>query len=201
MKESFTISQKYKLREAKVLETALEVFAEYGYRKACMEDISSRMGLAVGTLYRYARDKQDLYSTAVAYGFSKWQIAAISAADTSVDPLERFRLFCSTAFSYLREDPHLRKILAGDPALFPLVDSTDPFESINRRSVDILQGLIQEGIDASIFSVSDARIAARILFSLYRLSIEKAYVEESGDEQVLFEQSLDLVLNGLLKRC
>ncbi len=183
-----------------MLETALEVFAEYGYRKTCMEDISSRMGLAVGTLYRYAHDKQDLYGKAVAYGFSRWQSAAIAAAETSTDPLQRFRLFCSTAFSYLQEEPRLRKILAGDPALFPLVDAKDPFEAINRRSVDLLQGLIQEGIEAQVFSVPDSRRAARILFSLYQLSIEKAYVEESGEEQLVFEQSLDLVLNGLIAR-
>ena len=200
MKESFTNSPKYKQREASVLETALDVFAEYGFRKTCMEDISGRMGLAVGTLYRYARDKKDLYGKAVAYGFSRWQSAAIAAAESSSDPIERFRLFCSKAFSYLKEEPRLRKILAGDPALFPLVDANDPFESINGRSVAILQGLIQEGIDANVFSVSDARMAARILFSLYQLSIEKAYVEESGDEQLLFEQSLDLVLNGLIAR-
>jgi AcrR family transcriptional regulator len=200
MNDIFINSQKYKQREAKVLETALEVFAEYGYRKAGMEDISNRLGLAVGTLYRYAQDKQDLYGKAVAYGFSKWQSAAIAAAETSEDPLPRFRLFCTEAFSYLRKEPRLRKILAGDPALFPVLDAKDPFASINKRSVDILQQLIQDGVDKQVFSVPDSRMAARILFSIYQLSIEKAYVEESGDEQALFEQSLDLVLSGLLTR-
>ena len=200
MKKTFINSQKTQARQIQVLETALEVFSEYGYRKAGMEDIASRMNLAVGTLYRYAHDKQDLYQKAVAYGLGKWQEHALQSAQECTDPVQRFRTLCCSAFSYLREEPHLRRILSADPTLFPLFEAEDPFTSINNRSVKILQQLIQEGIEAKVFSVSNAHIAAQILFSLYHLSVQKAYVLESGDEQKLFEQSLDLVLHGLLTR-
>ncbi|MDD3903153.1 MAG: TetR/AcrR family transcriptional regulator [Sphaerochaeta sp.] len=200
MKEMFINSPKTQARQIQVLETALEVFSEYGYRKTGMEDIASRMNLAVGTLYRYAHDKQDLYQKAVAYGLAQWQENALLAAQKCTDPVLRFRTLCCSAFSYLREEPHLRRILSADPSLFPLFEAEDPFTSINNRSVKILQQFIQEGVEAKVFSVSNAHAAARILFSLYHVSIQKAYVLETGDEQKQFEQSLDLVLYGLLTR-
>lgn len=200
MSEKFINSQKRNQKQTIIYEAALDVFAEFGFRKACMEDIAKRLGLAVGTLYRYAHDKQDLYRKAVKHAFESWQAEAVQAAEASGDPLERFRLLCLTAFRHLAGEPRLRRILAGDPALFPVVDAEDPFEAINRRSVDILERFIREGMVVGAFAVPDPRIAARVLFSLYQLFIEKAYVEEEAGETLLFEQSLDLVLNGLRVR-
>lgn len=200
MSKIFINSQKRGRKQILVFEAALDVFAEFGFRKAGMEDIAKRLGLAVGTLYRYARDKQDLYRKSVKYAFELWQAAAEAAAEASADPLERFRLLCNAAFRHLAGEPRLRRILAGDPALFPVVDAEDPFASINQRSTDILEKFIRDGMEAGAFDVPDPRMAARILFSLYQLFIEKAYVEEESDEFLLFERSLDLVLNGLRAR-
>ena len=94
----------------------------------------------------------------------------------------------------------LRRILAGDPALFPVAEGADPFEAINRRSIDILERFIRQGEASGAFSVADPRMAALVIFSLYQLLIEKAYVEEKAGEAALFNQGLELVLNGLKSR-
>lgn len=176
------------------------MFADYGYRKTSMEDIALRMQVAVGTLYRYVKDKQDLYIQCVAYAFERWQSYALEQSRAQQQPLERFKALCLSAFSYMQKETRLRRILASDPALFPVLDGTDPFSRINEKSVQLLASVIQEAVDAKEFYVQDVQIAARILFSLYRFSIERAYVEESGSEEMRFSQSLDLVLNGLLVR-
>lgn len=200
MKEIFTNSGKSGRTRRAVYEAALDVFSEFGFRKTCMEDIAKRLGLAVGTLYRYADDKQDLYRKSVSYAFERWQSNAEAAALASNDPLDRFRLLCTAAFRHLDDEPRLRRIIAGDPALFPVAEGADPFESINRRSIDILERFIREGEAKGAFSVADPRLAALVIFSLYQLLIEKAYVEEKAGEKALFEQGLELVLNGLKSR-
>lgn len=200
MNDIFTNSGKAGRTQKAVYEAALDVFSEFGFRKTCMEDIARRLGLAVGTLYRYADDKQDLYRKSVSYAFERWQSTAEAAALASNDPLERFRLLCTAAFRHLKDEPRLRRILAGDPALFPVAEGADPFEAINRRSVDILEHFIREGAEGGAFSVTDPRLAALVIFSLYQLLIEKAYVEEKAGEAALFEQGLELILNGLKSR-
>lgn len=200
MNDIFTFSPKGQKRKQQLFETALTVFAEYGYRKTSMEDIALRMQVAVGTLYRYVQDKQDLYIQCVAYAFEKWQTYALEQAQTQEHPLESFRALCMSAFSYVQKETRLRRILASDPALFPVLDGIDPFARINERSVKVLAAVIQKAVDQKVFYVKDVHLAATILFSLYRLSIERAYVEEAGSEEERFSQSLDLVLYGLLAR-
>jgi len=198
----FNNSEKRTRKEIEILEAALDLFAELGFRKATIEDISRRLDIAPGTIYLYAKDKRDLYRRAVERGFGAWQAsvrkAAVAAADS--DPVARFRAVCGTAFRYLSREPRLRAILARDPELFPLVSSDDPFAEINRSSIELLEGIIVEGQKAGAFAPGDARDASRVLFSLYALFVQRAYVAGEAGEEALFERGLDLVLDGLKAR-
>lgn len=203
MKENVTYSQtKRGQREREVLEAALDVFAELGFKKASIEDIASRLGMSPAALYRYASDKRDLYRKAVALGFATWQEAVAKDLSAETDPVERFRTVCTSAFSYLGRDVRLRKILARDPALFPFFAADDPFSDINRSSVDLLEGVIRDGVAAGAFAArgeADIRAAAEVIFSLYVLFVQKAYV--AGEEEgLLFPRGLELVLDGLRAR-
>jgi len=44
-------------RTDEVMTAAFEVFAEYGYRKATLDDISERLGLTKSALYLYSDGK------------------------------------------------------------------------------------------------------------------------------------------------
>lgn len=204
MKENVTYSQtKRGQREREVLEAALDVFAELGFKKASIEDIATRLDMSPAALYRYASDKRDLYRKAVALGFSAWQEAVSAALAAEADPVERFRTVCTSAFAYLGRDARLRKVLARDPSLFPFFAADDPFSDINRSSVDLLEGVIRDGVAAGVFAArggeSDIRAAAEVIFSLYVLFVQKAYVA-GEEESLLFQRGLDLVLDGLRAR-
>ena len=201
MNETLTNSLRREQRETEVLEAALALFAEYGFKKASVEDIALRLGMTAAALYRYATDKRDLYRKAVARAFRLWQEAVARAIADEAEPVARFRTACRRAFLYLAEEPRLRRILAADPGLFPLFEADDPFSDINQSSVDLLESLIKEGVEAGVFSGrGEERAAARVIFSLYVLFIQKAYVAGEEGETALFEKGLDLVLDGLVVR-
>src|ERR1700679_4332944 len=52
-------------RRRRVLEAARAVFLEHGYEDATTREIATRAGVAVGTVFVYARDKRDLLMTIV----------------------------------------------------------------------------------------------------------------------------------------
>ncbi len=174
-------------------------FAEYGYKKASMGDIAAKLGITAAALYRYAKDKEDLYRRVVARGFRVWQETTIATAEATPDPVVSFKTACRTAFRYLAEEPLLRRMLARDPQLFPLFEKDDPFTEINRASEALLEKLLLRGVQAGVFEAEDAAATAKVLFSLYSVFIQKAYIA-TEEEDVLFERGLDLVLNGLLVR-
>ncbi len=190
-------------REAKIEEiyrTALKTFAEYGFRKTTIEDIAAALGVANGTLYLYAENKKVLYHKAVAWGFGIWQNRVKAAVAEVSGPLLKLEVISHKAFQYLAEDKALRKILEKDPALFPFTPSKDPFSDINYESVLMLKEILQEGVEAGIFEIPDIDAAAKFMFSIYVMFIQKTYIEAEGDEAGhIFENAIQLIMRGLLK--
>lgn len=208
MNESIILTERRAKKETILFEAALDVFAEHGYREAGIEDIARKAGIANGTIYLYAANKRDLYRKVVEYSLTAWQSAAAKATEAVKNSpgqaKVRFEVLCRAAFSYLASEPRLRKVLMRDPTLFPVSTGAshgeDPFETVNRRSIEMLEKAIIGGINSGEFTVADPKAAAELLFSLYRMLIEKAYVTSNGQEQQQFEAGLSIILNGILTR-
>lgn len=49
----------------RILETALQLFTDYGLRRTTMEDVASRCGIGRATLYRRFRDKDQLFQAVI----------------------------------------------------------------------------------------------------------------------------------------
>ena len=52
-------------RRSQILADALELFTEKGYHNVSMHEIAGKAEFSVGTLYKYFRNKEDLYSALV----------------------------------------------------------------------------------------------------------------------------------------
>lgn len=94
MNETFTFHLKGKKRKQQLFETAMYALAEYGYCKTSMEDIALCMQVAVGTFYRYVKDKQDFSIQCVAYAFEMRQSYALEQARAQRQPLGRSKALC-----------------------------------------------------------------------------------------------------------
>lgn len=57
------------LRFLQVVDGAGRVFARIGYKRALMSDIAAEAGVALGTLYRYAQTKEELFELALRRAF------------------------------------------------------------------------------------------------------------------------------------
>jgi AcrR family transcriptional regulator len=70
---------------ARLVEAAVEVFAETGYQQSTMDDIANRAGVAHGTVYRYFGNKE-----AVLYALVAERLTALAAEmhDALIDPTE-----------------------------------------------------------------------------------------------------------------
>lgn len=75
-------------RFSKIVAAAAHSFALAGYHRTQMADISTRASVALGTLYRYAASKEDLFAYALTYG-AGGDLAEVSAL-TPIHDVERF---------------------------------------------------------------------------------------------------------------
>lgn len=196
---------KKEAKKEEILQNALKVFAEYGYKKTAIEDISGSMDMAVGTIYLYAENKRDLYRSAVALGLKRWQQSVINAVSAASENgvLAKLDALITSGYYYLEKDIYLRKILEREPELLPIIESKDPFIDINRESVCVIRDILSEGVREGIFDIENIDDTARSLFSIYIMFIQKTYIVSEGDAvKGMFSTVINLMMRGLLKdRC
>lgn len=181
-----------------ILEAALKIFARYGFKKTTVEDIAQALGMTKGNLYLYVDNKKDLYEKTVAYALRRWQNRVAEAVAPEKDPSRQFMVLGRKAFEYLSQDDDLRRVLENDPSIFPLSSTEDRFKEINRASVDMLAGIIRQGLEQGRFGDLDVPHVSEFLFSIYVMFIIKTYVKSEGlSTGLMFEQGLALILRGL----
>lgn len=184
-----------------IFDTALKVFARYGFKRTRVEDIASELGMTKGNLYLYAKDKKDLYEKAVSRGLLRWQGRVRESISGIDDVEEQFLVMCRKSFMYLSRDVALRTILINDPAIFPLSQQEDRFAEINRSSMDLLRSVLKRGIEEKRFREVDVTYVTELLFSIYVMFIIRTYIKaEVKSAGKMFEQAVDLILGGLLRR-
>jgi len=190
---------KRELKYEAIYKAALKVFAEYGFKKATIEDIAAELDTAKSSLYFYVKDKRELYDKAVAYGLRRWQDKVRDAVDSEPDVVEQFIIMAHKAYEYLSEDRLLQHILMRDPALFPLFSSQDPYSDINRDSIGMLKSILQRGILEGRFRPIDVDGVAQLLFAFYVMLIQKTYMFPEGAlSRIMFKDGVDLILSGLI---
>jgi TetR/AcrR family fatty acid metabolism transcriptional regulator len=98
-------------KRIRIIDAAIQVFAEKGFHQARVTDIASQAGVADGTIYLYFRNKEDLLLT-----IFEEKMTAINAGLTGVlegidDPFDRIRAFARYHFSLVQKHRHLAEVL------------------------------------------------------------------------------------------
>jgi TetR/AcrR family transcriptional regulator len=84
--------EREKLRQRKeVLETALRLFSEKGYHKVSMHEIAEKAEFAIGTLYKFFKNKEELYKILLLELADKFHEVLTKAVIEPDDEIEKLR--------------------------------------------------------------------------------------------------------------
>ncbi|MFC1728819.1 TetR/AcrR family transcriptional regulator [candidate division KSB1 bacterium] len=83
------IVDKEKKRQ-KIIEAALQLFHEKGYKSVTTREIAASAGVSKGVLYDYFKNKQDLFYQTIRENMFKKLMYKEAMEDTTVTPIERF---------------------------------------------------------------------------------------------------------------
>jgi AcrR family transcriptional regulator len=181
-----------------IYQTAIEVFAQYGFPKTTMEDIAGRLSMTKGNLYLYAKNKQDLYHKTAAFALLKWQGKVAESVGNESDVKQKFLTMCFKAVEYLAGDTHLRNLLIRDPDIFPMFPVKDPFESINRNSIELIKSILRQGLEEGAFRPFDIDRISEVIFMIYKMFIIRMYIKtDDRGLHEMFEDTVDLCTRGL----
>lgn len=106
--------EREKLRQRReILEAALELFSQKGYHNVSMHEIAERAEFAIGTLYKFFQNKEDLYKALVLEQCDKFENAITQAIEEPDDEVEKLRNYIRTKFERFRGNlPFIRIFLA-----------------------------------------------------------------------------------------
>ncbi|MCB2147657.1 MAG: TetR/AcrR family transcriptional regulator [Deltaproteobacteria bacterium] len=182
-----------------IFQAALTVFARFGFKKTTVQDIADQLDMTKGNLYRYSKNKRDLYEKTVSWGLTRWQNNVRRAIAGESEVTDQFLVMCRSAVTYLSKDPDLRLVLAADPDIFPMFAGADPYASINRASVEMIKAILKRGIRQKRFRSVDVDATAETIFGIYKMLIIRGYIRnEKRQIEQMFEQALELMTHGLI---
>lgn len=188
------------IKKEKILKASLGLFARYGFKKTTIEDVATEAEMTPGNIYFYVKNKKELYLETIRYGLTGWRNHVAIKTFEGNDPPERFRIMAQTAFNYLKDHNELREIIMNDPDIFTLSEKEDRFRDINLEAIDLIKGILESGISAKFFRHVDIDHTSEFIFSVYIMFIIKTYVKsDKSCSDTMFDQAVNLIINGLLK--
>lgn len=106
--------EREKLRQRReMLDGALDLFSEKGYHNVSMHQIAEKAEFAIGTLYKFFRNKEDLYKALVLEQSDRFEDAITRAIGDPDDHVEKLRNYVRAKCRWLSSNlPFVRLFLA-----------------------------------------------------------------------------------------
>jgi AcrR family transcriptional regulator len=152
----------------RLLQVAVEVFAECGFREATVREICSRANVNVASINYYFRSKEALYAQALAFAFQEAnRLYPLDAVlDKGLPPEQRLTLFIGNFLHKLLDDSHLglySKLIARE-----IADPTKALDEIIETAIipqfSLLAEIIQQILGGA---AADKMTVQRCLLSIF----------------------------------
>jgi TetR/AcrR family transcriptional regulator len=193
--------EREKLRQRReMLATALDLFSKKGYHNVSMQEIAEKAEFAIGTLYKFFQNKEDLYKTIVMERCDDFEDAFRLAMEQSDDEVEKLRHYVRLRRERFRNNlPFVRLFLAESRGVsFNLKAGVD--NEVRQRYYDILKKLASvfvSGIDNKRFiKIADPYYLAVALDSIIDASL---LLWLDAPERYPYPEDPDTILNIFFK--
>lgn len=103
--EKLSRREREKLRQRQEMLTAsLELFSEKGYHNVSMHEIAQRAEFAIGTLYKFFKNKEDLYKSLITELADKFHETLTRAINEPDDEIEKLRNYVKAKSVLFRDN-------------------------------------------------------------------------------------------------
>jgi TetR/AcrR family transcriptional regulator len=148
-----------------LLAAALELFSKKGYRNVSMHEIAEAAEFAIGTLYKFFKNKEGLYRVLILEHANKFQDALTKAIEEPEEEIEKLRNYVKVKGEVFRAQASMIRLYFAETqgASFNVMAGLD--SEIRERHDDLLQTL------ASVFERGMKRKQFRKIADPYHLAV------------------------------
>jgi TetR/AcrR family transcriptional regulator len=183
-----------------MLAAALELFSEKGYHNVSMHEIAKKSEFAIGTLYKFFKNKEDLYKALVLERSDKFHEAITRAIQEPDDEIEKLRKYVRVKGQVFRDNVSVIRLYFAETrgASFNITAGLD--REIRERYGHFLENLaaiFKSGIKKKRFvKISDPYYLAAAIESLTNAFL---FLWVEAPERNPYPEDPDTILNILFK--
>jgi len=192
-------AEKKQASRQKILESAREVFFRDGFMAANLDEVAQKAGVAKGTLYRYFESKAELYVEVLAHNgeiFKQRMHETAAGPGSAADRIRRVSKFYFEHWVRNRDYFQIFWAIENQSVIGELPPGVlGQVSELWAECIEILAGIITQGIESGEFVESDAWEIANILWTIANALIQ---TEKSATRRSLRRVSLETAFNDAI---
>ena len=174
-----------------VKEAAVKVMSRKGFYNTRTQEIADEAGVAVGTIYNYFQNKNDILDYIFKSELEKRLNKLKKIQEQDLSFWERLENFFQFHFNEVKENISVGEILVREKD-FHLKDGSDSINEYLTKIPFLLNNMIEEGLKkGEIKADYESEIVANIIFGAIQGIVEKSIYSE--DKEMLEEASKELI--------
>jgi AcrR family transcriptional regulator len=192
------VRTKTPLQSEKILSAAARLFSTQRFDQVRMEDIAAAAEVGKGTLYRYFKDKEELYVALLARSQEEFMSRIEATLAGSGSPRERLEAVVEQIIEQFDEQPNLQNLIMR-AELLSETGVPFPWQEARERLPRMLMEVFEEAREQGEFAVRDPELMVLMLLGGLRSVIRfgerprakglprrivKYFVEGAGAEMV-----------------
>jgi len=188
------------IQRQEMLAAAIELFSEKGYHNVSMQEIAGKAEFAVGTLYKFFKNKEDLYSALMVERADKFHDALTDAIEEADDEIEKLRNYVKTKGKVFMENVSSIRLYFAETrgASFNVKAGLDKeIREQYEQFIDIIASIFERGMKKKLFR----KIAEPHQLAIALDSICNAFLFNwlQSPELQPYPEDPDTILNMLFK--
>ncbi len=185
-----------------IRQAAIRLFSRKGFYKTRAEEIAQEAGVAVGTIYNYFRNKEEILLSIFRTEFEERMQLFRELLKSDIPVPEKIRRILEEYFSRLKSRGDLTRLLLQE-RFNPGPGFRTKLRELYREMISRIESLIEEGIDKGWVRPCHPKIIAYAMFGVVESISAYALTYPDEESQKILKDAprelADLIWNGLKK--
>jgi len=155
--------REFQRHRQEILKAALKIFSEGGFHGVTMQDIANEAEFAVGTLYKFFKNKEDLYRVLLVEKVEGVMSVLVETIKSGIDEMDSLRKYLENVIKLLKKDVKFFRIFLSEihgTTLNLPIESGEELKNIREQGITMLVSVFKEGSRKKIFKNLDPFLLA-----------------------------------------
>jgi len=191
---------KEKVSKEVILEAAEKIFSEYGFHEAKIYKIAELAGVSVGTIYRFFKSKEELYSEVIKKKLQELQ-KRVERNTRNRNPEAALKAYISTVVDFFEEERDFFTIFMREVGSLSIIDEerfslSQWYQNYTRK----LARIVERGVKRGVFKELDPLgVILAVSGAMKNMIYANSRGFLKGSPEKIKESLYQIFLHGILK--